>query len=378
MDDKEDVLTLTDTEASGFFDGPAGEFSGSGPIGGGPFGELSSGSSDEFSAGEFSGGGPINDGLFGELPSGEISGDGLFCGEFFASAFADDKYFDNWKPIDQETEAGLKQAAQGARIDVLSDTDDADGAGAAKGEADAQEAGDPNEGDPNESEVRKGPKPFDINDLSYEERIEHLKKTITRHPLQREINYKILAYCFERRTLPEVEDFIASCPEFPATVQSPYFLLQFLLKGGGIDTFEVDAEGNVVTAEQKEGLTEDEIDDLVAQFAYECNEFGREVAELMNPRKRLLELLEITPEYYDTFIEVLEYLTEKRSFADVDTLLRGRDVLMVGQALGDQPVQPSVFVDKLERAGGIVWSNGWVITREAIDVLETLLERRGQ
>ena len=216
----------------------------------------------------------------------------------------------------------------------------------------------------------------DLESLSFEERVEHLKATIVRHPLHREIHYKTLRFCLERHTLPEVEEFIASCPEFPSAVQSPYYLLQFLIKGGGTIVYELDENGEIVLPEQKEGLTEDEIDDLVAQIAFETNEFGRELAERMSPKNRLLELLSITSDYYDTFIEVLDFLNEKRSFGDVDDLLRGRDVLMAGRDPHDRPIQPSVFVDKLEKAGGIVWKDGWIITEEAKELLVTLKERR--
>ena len=227
-------------------------------------------------------------------------------------------------------------------------------------------------------EITELPEAPIVSELSFEEKVEFLKTTVTRNPLQREINYKTLKFCCEGHTLSEVEEFIASCPEFEAAVQSPYYLLQFLLKGGGIDTFELDHEGEIVLPEQKEGLDEDQLDDLVAELAFETNEIGREVVELMSPQNRLLELLDIVPDYYDTFIEVLDFLTEKRSMAHVDTLLRGRDVLMAGRDPGDRPVQPSIFIDKLEKAGGIYWENGWLITKEGKDVLEILEKRRGE
>jgi len=226
-------------------------------------------------------------------------------------------------------------------------------------------------------EVTTRPEPPDLDTMDFEDRIALLKRTVTRNPLHREIHYKTLKFCCDRHILPEVEDFIASCPEFSASTQSPFFLLKFLLKGGGIEVYEVDINGEVVTDAQKEGLSEDEIDDLVEQFAYETNEVGRELVKRMSPYNRLLELLEITPEYYDTFIEVLEYLTEKRSMADVDTLLRGRDVLMAGRDPGDRPIQPSVFIDKLEKTGGIYWEKGWLVSEEGRELLTTLEERRG-
>ena len=150
----------------------------------------------------------------------------------------------------------------------------------------------------------------------------------------------------------------------------------FLIKGGGTELLELDENGEIILPEQKEGLTEDEIDDLVVELAFETNEYGKELVERMSPKNRLLELLDITPQYFDTFIEVLGFLTEKQSMADVDTLLRGRDVLMAGREPGERPVQPSVFVDKLEKAGGIYWEKGWLITEAGRELLETLEERR--
>jgi len=225
-------------------------------------------------------------------------------------------------------------------------------------------------------DITKRQEEEDLAALDFEGRIEYLKKVVVKSPLHREINYKTLKYCIDRRILPEVEEFIMACPEFESAVQSAYYLLLFLLKGGGLETIELDIDGNDILPEQKEGLTEDEIDDLVEQLAYETNEYGRELVERMSPKRRLLELLDITPAYYDTFIEVLEFLTDKHTMAQVDTLLRGRDVLRAGLEPGDVTLQPSVFVDKLEKAGGIYWEKGWLITEEAKEVLDVLKERR--
>jgi hypothetical protein len=218
----------------------------------------------------------------------------------------------------------------------------------------------------------------DMDAMSFDERVEYLKKKVLSNPSHREIHYKTLRFCCKRHTLPEVEDFIGSCPEFPNAAQSQYFLLQFLLKGGGIEIFELDENGSIVTLEQKESLTIDEIDDLVVQLAYETNEYGRALVEQMSPKARLLEVFEITPHYYDTFIEVMEFLAVKRSFAEVDTLLRGRDVLTAGRGLDDPPIQPSVFIDALEKAGGIYWNKGWVLASEGEELLESLKKRRSE
>lgn len=217
----------------------------------------------------------------------------------------------------------------------------------------------------------------DFGAMDFGERVDYLREVVLKNPLEREIHYKTLKFCCDRRTLHEVEDFIGACPEFPSTTQSQYYLLQFLLMGRGIEEFELDKDGNVIAPEQKEGLTEDEIDDLVATPAYETNEYGRELVEQMSPENRIGELLDVMPDQYDTFIEVLDFLTEKRSLGQVDALLRGRDVLTSGRDPGERPLQPSVFVDKLEKAAAIYWEKGWLISEDGLVLLETLKERRG-
>jgi hypothetical protein len=208
--------------------------------------------------------------------------------------------------------------------------------------------------------------------LSLEERATSLYDAVTRNPLHREIHRKTLAFCDKQQILSDVESFIAACPEFSSASQSPYFLLHFIVDAGGIDSFELDVDGSVITPQQKEGLSEDEIDDLVVQFAYQTNEAGRVVAQRMSPQKRLEALLNTEQQYKETYLEVLRFLTKKHDFAAVDTLLRGRDVLMVGREADDRPIQPSVFIDKLEKTGAIYWEKGWIISSEGKDFLESL------
>jgi hypothetical protein len=173
-----------------------------------------------------------------------------------------------------------------------------------------------------------------------------------------------------------LEDFIVEQPENKSVTQPPYFLIQWLVDAGSLDTYELDAEGNDVTNERKEGLDEDEIDDLVADTAYRTNEAGLAVIEKFSPKNRTMELLAIVPERFDTYIEMLDFLTERRSFAEVSKLLLGRDVLMSGRNADDRPLQPSVFIDKLADAGSIAWSDGWIITEEGKELLEVIREQR--
>ncbi|MDR2492293.1 MAG: hypothetical protein LBD25_02365 [Coriobacteriales bacterium] len=209
-----------------------------------------------------------------------------------------------------------------------------------------------------------------------EERTSRLNKVVNRNPTHREIHYKTLRYCLTQRLEHEVEEHIASFPEFGYASQSPYHLLSFLVESGGIDVIELDHDGLPIAPERVSGLSEDEHDDLVAQYSYKTNDAGERLVEQMSPKNRLEELLGIVPDYYETYIEVLGFLQERHDLGSIDTLLRGRDVLMAGRDPDDRPIQPSVFIDKLEKAGGIYWENGWLITSEGKELLDTLREKK--
>ena len=53
-------------------------------------------------------------------------------------------------------------------------------------------------------------------------------------------------------------------------------------------------------------------------------------------------------------------------------LLRGRPVLETVIGGERRRMQPSVFVDKLERSGALVWKEGWCLTEEGDAFLRDL------
>jgi len=197
------------------------------------------------------------------------------------------------------------------------------------------------------------------------------------NPLNRMMLYRILRACDSRMwPLHELEEHVLAQPEYTNATQPPYFLISWLVEYQALDAIEIDHEGAVVTQAMKEGLSEDEVDDLVADFAFTTNDVGRVVLEEFAPSSRLVPLIESVPERYDTYVEVLEFLREKRSYQEIDQLLRGREVLMTGRSEGDRPMQPSVFIDKLAQAGSISFKDGWMITEEGKEMLETIQKER--
>jgi len=202
---------------------------------------------------------------------------------------------------------------------------------------------------------------------------EKARVLFTQNPLHRPILYAILKACSEEAwQLEELEVHIQSLAEFKKATQPPFVLIQWLSDADLLDSWGVDLYGEDITPERCEGLTQDEIEDLSASTAFKTSATGLVILEEFSPKDRLMELLNNSPARYDTYLEVLEFLLEERPFTELDKLLRGKSVLMDGRAEGEGPMQPSVFVDKLAAAGGIVYREGWIITQEGKELLEKI------
>lgn len=210
-------------------------------------------------------------------------------------------------------------------------------------------------------------------ELTFEEKLAALNRTVMRHPLNREILYKTLAFCETERPLREAEDFIAALPQFNLATQNQYYLLTSLVRAHGLELVERDEAGEPVTAAQKEGLTEDEVDDLVAAISFKTTEVGAYFVEYNRPQSRLVDLLGLDPGRAHTYRELLEYVAgQARPYRDIEAFLDGRPALQTVIDGRPETMQPSVFVDKLERAGALVWKNGWTLTEEGREFLEEL------
>lgn len=213
----------------------------------------------------------------------------------------------------------------------------------------------------------------DAAELTFEEKLAALNRTVMRHPLNREILYKTLAFCAEERPLREAEDFIAALPQFGLATQNQYYLLMSLVRAFGLELIERDEADEIVTAEQKEGLTEDEVDDLVAAISFKTTEVGAYFVDYNKPSARLVDLLNLDPARTDTYAELLEFVgASPRPYSQIETLLAGRPALQTVIDGRAETMQPSVFVDKLERAGALVWKDGWTLTEEGREFLRDL------
>lgn len=211
-----------------------------------------------------------------------------------------------------------------------------------------------------------------ISSFTFEEKV-HKAETLLKHnPSFRHIFRHVLEYCeYEAVLLADLEDFVGNQPHF-ATLKTPqYFPIYWLVEAFALEELYVTDDGSLLTAEEVAPLSEDEFDDLVVTYAYRTTQTGIEAAQRFSPRTKLTQLLNDEPDRSSTYLEVLNFLEEKKSFASIEALLRNRAVLQDTSRDG-VTLQPSLFVDKLEATGAITYDGGWRITPEGKEMLATL------
>lgn len=225
---------------------------------------------------------------------------------------------------------------------------------------------------PESADVASAPEADTCAEATFEEAVAALTETVNRAPLHREIFLKLLTFCTTQRTLAEAEEAVRACPEFPSVAQSPYRLVRTLVHAGGLYWLELDETGRPLTSQAKAGLTPDEVEDATFAYAVVTTPVGEQVAEDLAPEKRLRRLFDLVPQRLTTYLDLMDFCREKRTFKEIEALLRTRPAAAFASTTSSQPLQPSFFVDALERSGGLAWNDGWKITERGMKVLQQL------
>lgn len=214
-------------------------------------------------------------------------------------------------------------------------------------------------------------------EIPYEQAKERIAKLLACRPMRKQVYRRTLAACSQRLEFSQVEALVADFPEFASCGQSPYRFIRALEEAGGLRLIAVDSEGNVISPERVEGLSEDEIDDLVDRFELEASKAGTEAAEALSPKQLLDDLVRAFPDRIGVYKDLLAHIKANPcKYDDIERLLSGRDFSAI-RTLGTEKhvaIKPSVFVDNMEKAGGIVWRDrSWHVTKEGEALLEKLL-----
>lgn len=209
-------------------------------------------------------------------------------------------------------------------------------------------------------------------ETTFEEAVAALTETVNRAPLHREVFLKLLSFCTTQRSLAEAEDAARACPEFSSVAQSPYRLIRTLVHAGGLYWLELDENGRPLTPAAKEGLSPDEIEDATFSYAVVTTPVGEQVADDLAPEKRLRHLFDLVPQRLTTYLDLMDFCRDRRTFKEIEALLRTRPAAAFASTSSNQPLQPSFFVDALERSGGLAWNDGWKITERGMKILQEL------
>lgn len=150
---------------------------------------------------------------------------------------------------------------------------------------------------------------------------------IAREPAYRLAFYRILKFCKTPRSASEVVGEILSFPEMKTAILAPNILLRRLEDVGGVERVIVEEE----------------------QERWQTTDAGEKVAELEAPRKRLLELISKEPAHSEIYAQVLGFCQTPRTRTEIEELLKGNPVIV------EHGFYPTVFIQRLEDAGGLEW-----------------------
>lgn len=207
---------------------------------------------------------------------------------------------------------------------------------------------------------------------SLEEQMDAVLRAVGNQRALQEVLYKLLLFCQEQRTQEEAEAFIAQSDEFRFShiIQSPTSIVRIMVKNHGLTATQVDAQGEPVTQERREGLSADELDDLICGTLLKTTQAGVNVAQMISPAKRFEAQLGRNRGRTATFYAILEFCAqEPRKFPQIKEFYTQHDEFSKSTAMDSQQLACDFYVDKLECAGMLVWRGQWEVTQAGRDAL---------
>ncbi|MBR2790470.1 MAG: hypothetical protein IKD70_07660 [Eggerthellaceae bacterium] len=197
------------------------------------------------------------------------------------------------------------------------------------------------------------------------------RETLMELESTRELYVDILNYCVTRRAAEDVESFAEADPNKRKTMTPTPRCLDALVQAGVLNR-DYTVFGDQLSEEEVLSLLEREVvirEDV--QVAYEITEGGKELLAEYAPTARLDKLFASKPQYINAYKETLKLCREPKTLAEVTDMLRSLGV-PVDHKPGVDIVYPSFLLDGLQKAGVLVWNDGWNLTEEGRNIAEKL------
>ncbi len=180
----------------------------------------------------------------------------------------------------------------------------------------------------------------------------------------REVLYKTLSHCQTPRTFDAVEDFIAAQDEFVYShiIQEPFTLVHMLLNAGGLSQTPLDDLGDPIDEAALAQMDDDSAFDAVATYRLETTQAGARAVELLSPERRIASQIAKVPHRTDTYYAVMEFCKTPRKFPEIEAFYKSTEGLAKDVVADSHKLSPDYYVDKLDKAGALVWRGAWVLT----------------
>ena len=211
----------------------------------------------------------------------------------------------------------------------------------------------------------------------FEEQVDAVITCVGSQNSLREILFKILSFCTDERDFAEVEAFARQTPEFRFghLLQSPYELIHMLIEARGLDGIALDEEGAPLEGAAYEGFTAKDLQHAAAAYRVRTTEAGEEATAVLAPARRY-EALELAhPHRRDTYRRFMEFCRDPRSLPEIQAFYDAHDELAHDTVQIHHTLAADFYVDKLEKAGMLVWIGAWTLTDEGKQVLASFDEQ---
>ena len=188
----------------------------------------------------------------------------------------------------------------------------------------------------------------------------------------RELYYESLRFCKTERSLSELEEAMAASPSIRTTVKSPGACVDTLVDAGALSARVLLNDGSSVTLDAFRKMLEDDLcnkDDGVVLLR--TSQEGEEVLGAFSVARRLAGLFEDKPDLHEAYKAILRLCEEPQFVPDIEAELN-RLGFSTKPQLGSDFLYPSAVLDALARTGAVQWDDGWKLTDEGGDALQSL------
>lgn len=205
----------------------------------------------------------------------------------------------------------------------------------------------------------------------FEEQVDAVLTCVGSQNSLREILYKILVFCQERREFGEVEQFIQSTPEgtYNHLLQEPYTLIHMLLKERGLDGYAYDEQGNLIEGDEYADYTPQDMQNIANTYEVQTSAAGIEACELISPERRFESLMMQHPHRSETYYQFMAFCQTPRKLPEIQEFYEQHTEFAHDTVQIHHTLSADFYIDKLEKAGVLVWMGAWKLNEAGQKIL---------